>query len=212
MKALQIPQISTGDILRANIAAGTELGDSAKALMDRGQLVPDHLVNNMIALRLAERDVRDGYILDGYPRTIGQANWLDSYLGRDKSAQYLVAMKIHVAHEELLRRITGRRTCAVCLRIYNLYSHVPETDGICDFDGAALLQRSDDTESAFYERMRAYEALTTPVIEHYEDAGRFREVSGAGAVEDVQGRILDALRELRGSRWVGLPNTSGETP
>jgi adenylate kinase len=193
-----IPQISTGDILRDNIARGTDLGNAAKGLMDQGQLVPDEMVNDMVKARLSQPDVERGYILDGYPRTLGQAEWLDGYLADGaKKEESLVAINIRVDEQELLRRITGRRICPVCKTIYNIYSKPPKEEGVCDNDGTPLQQRTDDTEEAFTERMKAYSSLTAPVIEHYSHQGRFREVDGARPVEEVTASIEAALRELR---------------
>lgn len=199
MAEFGVPQISTGDILRSNIAQGTPLGITAKSLMDKGHLVPDQVVNDMVGARLAQPDTSTGYVLDGFPRTLAQAEWLDDHLSTARSMPPIVAIKIHVAHEELLRRITGRRTCPSCGRIYNIYFHPPAKDEICDVDGTPLVYRSDDTEPAFRERMRAYEALTAPVIQHYQKIGRYREIAGAGTVEEVEMRIVEALRELRGA-------------
>lgn len=197
-----IPQISTGDILRDNIARGTDLGKSAKGLMDQGQLVPDQMVNDMVGARLTRSDVQRGYILDGYPRTLGQAEWLDTHLVSLENsvgavALPLVAVNIRVDEQELLRRITGRRICPVCKTIYNIYSKPPEKEGLCDNEGASLQHRSDDTEAAFVERMKAYNSLTAPVIEHYSQQGRFHEVDGAHSVEQVTAAIESALRKLR---------------
>jgi adenylate kinase len=193
-----IPQISTGDILRDNIARGTDLGKAAKGLMDHGQLVPDHMVNDMVGTRLAQADVERGYVLDGYPRTLGQAEWLDRHLASIAEAgDPLIAISIRVDEQELLRRITGRRICSACKHIYNIYSKPPKHEGICDIDGSPLQHRSDDTEAAFTERMKAYNSLTAPVIEHYSQKGRFREVDGASSVEEVERSIVDALKELR---------------
>ncbi len=193
-----IPQISTGDILRDNIARGTDLGKAAKGLMEQGQLVPDEMVNDMVGARLAQSDTRRGYILDGYPRTLGQAEWLDAHLvsiSRDSSP--LIAINIRVDEQELLRRITGRRICSICKHIYNIYSKPPKHPGICDFDGSPLQHRSDDTEEAFAQRMKAYNSLTAPVIEHYSHQGRFREVDGSQPVHQVTLAIEFALRQLR---------------
>jgi len=193
-----IPQISTGDILRDNIARGTDLGKAAKGLMDQGQLVPDQMVNDMVGARLAQPDVERGYILDGYPRTLGQAEWLDNHLSSSaKTGKPLVAVNIRVDEQELLRRITGRRICPVCKTIYNIYSKPPKKDGICDNEGSPLQHRSDDTEAAFVERMKAYNSLTAPVIEHYCGQGRFREVDGSQSVEQVTAAIESSLKQLR---------------
>jgi adenylate kinase len=199
-----IPQISTGDILRDNIARGTELGKAAKGLMDQGQLVPDQMVNDMVGARLTQPDVQRGYILDGYPRTLGQAEWLDSHLVSleelaGAASLPLVAISISVDEQELLRRITGRRICPVCKTIYNIHSQPPKVDGVCDNDNVLLQHRSDDTEAAFQERMKAYNSLTAPVIEHYSQQGRFRQIDGSRAVEEVTSSIEEALEQLRGA-------------
>jgi adenylate kinase len=192
-----IPQISTGDLLRANVSQGTTLGKIAKATMDRGELVPDSLVNQMVAARLQEPDTIKGYILDGFPRTLPQAGWLDGRLAAQSMSLPLVAVSIHVDYNQLLRRITGRRNCPVCQTIYNVYSHPPKVDEICDIEGAALVRRADDTAQAFGERMRAYDALTTPVIEHYRELGRFAEVDGDRPIQEVATGILCAVERLR---------------
>ncbi|WP_109489143.1 adenylate kinase [Occallatibacter savannae] len=197
-----IPQISTGDILRANVAQGTALGKTAKGIMHRGELVPDSLVNEMVAVRLQEPDTARGYILDGFPRTLAQAHWLDGRLAATACCEPaqslpLVAVSIQVDYNQLLRRISGRRNCPVCQTIYNIYSKPPQRAGFCDVEGAALTQRADDTEKAFAERMRAYAAQTTPVIEHYRELGRFTEVSGDGPIAVVAAGIVKAVERLR---------------
>ena len=192
-----IPQISTGDILREQIHQGTELGMRAKWLMDRGELVPDDVVNAMVADRLSQKDVADGYILDGYPRTLGQAEWLDNFLDVAGSTSKLVALSLLVGDQELLRRITGRRSCSTCGHIYNIFTRLPEVEGFCDLDGSPLTQRSDDTEEAFRARMLAYRASTAPVIDHYRAVGRFAEVDGAQEQEVVTESLRDALATLR---------------
>jgi adenylate kinase len=192
-----IPQISTGDILRSNIAKGTKLGKAAKDLVDAGQLVSDDLVNQMVADRLARPDTQSGYILDGFPRTLNQAIWVDQHLAGADAKLPIVAIHITVSYDELLHRITGRRTCPVCKSIYNIYSNPPQVAGKCDNEGADLLQRPDDTEPVFVERMKTFEAQTAPVIEHYRAQGRFRQVNGDQPVESVTSAITAALRQLR---------------
>ena len=196
-KVWRIPQISTGDILRGNVARGTEVGKLAKEIMGRGELVPDDLVNRMVAARLAEPDTREGYILDGFPRTLGQAEWLDKHLAEENSPLPVVAVSIRVGYNQLLRRITGRRTCLACQHIYNVYTQPPKSAMVCDVDGTPLVQRADDTERVFEERMRTYESQTTPVIEHYHSLGRFAEVDGEQAVDQVAAGILAAAERLR---------------
>lgn len=199
MESFGVPQISTGDLLRAHVQNGTELGGLAKRLMDDGKLVPDKIVNAMVADRLRLPDIQPGYVLDGFPRTKAQAIWLDSELAQSTNTVPLVAVQIHVLEQDLLQRITGRRVCPVCRRIYNIYSHPSVTEGICDFDGAGLQHRSDDTEDAFAKRMMEYESKTSAVIEHYRAAGRYREIEGIGSVDEVGARIAKALRALRAS-------------
>ena len=197
VKIWGIPQISTGDLLRGNVAQGTELGKNAKEIMGRGELVPDSLVNEMVAVRLQAPDTANGYILDGFPRTLVQAGWLDGRLAAQAGVLPVVAVSIKVEYNQLLRRITGRRNCPVCQSIYNLYGKPPAKDGFCDVDGAALVQRADDTEKVFEERMRAYAASTAPVVEHYRAQGRFAEVDGGRPIAEIAAGIVAAVERLR---------------
>ena len=197
VKLWGIPHISTGDLLRANVAKGTPLGKVAKDLMGRGQLVPDSLVDEMVAARLKEADTARGYILDGFPRTLGQANWLDGQLASQGQTLPVIAVSIQVDYNQLLRRITGRRNCPVCATIYNVYLNPPKRDGFCGIEGAALVQRADDTEAVFKERMRAYQGLTAPVIEHYRALGRFAEVDGDRPIGVIAAGIVAAVERLR---------------
>lgn len=193
----EIPQISTGDLLRSNVSRGTQLGKAAKEIMGRGELVPDSLVNEMVAHRLVEPDTGQGYILDGYPRTLGQAGWLDRWLEERADSLPVIAVAIQVNYNQLLRRITGRRICPVCQTIYNVYMNPPEKEGTCNLDGAALAQRADDTEEIYTERMRSYETLTKPVIEHYRAVGRFAEVDGDRRIEEIAAGIVATVERLR---------------
>jgi adenylate kinase len=197
VKIWGIPQISTGDLLRANVTQETTMGKAAREAMQRGQLVPDTLVNEMVAVRLKEPDTTRGYILDGFPRTLPQADWLDEHLAARGQELPVVAVNLHVDYNQLLRRITGRRICPVCQTIYNIYSNPPQRAGFCDVEGATLVQRADDTEKVFAERMRAYEAQTAPVIEHYRSHGRFVEVAGDGPIGAIAARIVAAVEQLR---------------
>ncbi|HEY1499346.1 MAG TPA: adenylate kinase [Acidobacteriaceae bacterium] len=194
-----IPQISTGDLLRYNRDHGTDLGLKAKAIMAAGKLVPDELVNEMVAERLKQPDTASGYILDGFPRTLGQAKWLDQHLAADPGALPVIAVSIQVGYNELLRRITGRRVCPVCGTIYNIYLQPPKVDEKCDLDGTPLVRRSDDTEEVFKERMRTYESQTAPVVEHYRALGRFEEVDGSKPVSAVATGVEAAVERLRAS-------------
>ena len=200
MEEFGIPQISTGDILRAikndPAKSKTQQGSTAKSLMEQGQLVPDALVNDLVKDRLAEPDTEHGYILDGFPRTLNQAEWLDGQL-----VAYLlpvVAVSLVVPQQKLLERITGRLICPVCGTIYNIYSEPPKAQGVCDRDGAKLIQRADDTEEVFHERMKAFQKQTAPVIEYYRTHGnRFAEVDGDQSVEAVTHSIRTTLLKLR---------------
>jgi adenylate kinase len=210
MREFGIPQISTGDILRANIANGTPLGKAAKSLLDQGQLVDDDTVNDMVALRLQEPDTIRGFILDGYPRTAVQSGYVETLLGanthlsgadaRQGIHRPLVAISIDVDKAELLRRITGRRTCLTGQHIFNVYSQPPKKDGICDFDGTPLQQRSDDTEQVFRERMNEYRTKTAEVVHYFSNkAELFQTVNGDQSIERVHADIVAALHRLRGN-------------
>lgn len=193
----RIPQISTGDLLREHRRNRTELGLIADGLMTQGKLVPDELVNEIVAVRLLEPDAANGYILDGFPRTLAQAQWLDAHLVETHSPAPIIAVEIQVDEPQLLRRITGRRTCPRCNRIYNIYFNPPRADELCDDDATPLCQRADDTEPAFHKRIEEYRAKTLPVIPHYKAAGRFRTVNGDAPVEVVAKDVLCALKDLR---------------
>ncbi len=197
-----VPQVSTGDLIRENIRLGTPIGSRFKEMVAAGIFVPDDVVNEMVANRIADPDCAEGFILDGFPRTVGQADWLDATLAVPSQGseirQPLVAVSIQVRYDELLRRITGRRTGPVSKRIYNIYTNPPVSPGICDLDGEMLVQRPDDTEEVFSGRMRVFQQETAPVIAHYRQLGRFEEVDGEQPVEVVTEEILAALRRLRG--------------
>ncbi len=193
-----IPQISTGDLLRTNVSQETALGRQAKAVMDRGELVSDDLVNQMVAARLKEPDTLPGFILDGFPRTLGQADWLDAHLASDPHSLPVVAVSIEVSYNQLLRRITGRRICPVCKSSYNIYLQPPKVDELCDLDGTPLTRRPDDTEEVFEDRMRVYASQTAPVVEHYRALGRFEDVNGEQPVGAVTAEVMQAVRRLRG--------------
>jgi adenylate kinase len=196
MEEFSIPQISTGDLLREHRKNHTKLGLLADELMDKGQLVPDDLVNDMVAERLKLPDTEHGYILDGFPRTLNQAEWLDGQL-----LAYMlpvVAVTIVVPRKDLVERITGRLICPVCGTIYNIYTEPPKVAGVCDLEGAKLTQRSDDTKTVFEERMKAFEAKTAAVIEYYRSHGnRFAEVDGNLPMDEVTQAIRSALLGLR---------------
>ena len=196
MAEFAIPQISTGDLLREHRRNHTELGMLADEIMQRGELVPDDLVNKMVAARLADPDCTRGYILDGFPRTLAQADWLDTFLASQNGALPVVAISLKVDHDDLLRRITGRRISPAG-RIYNIYTAPPKLAGICDVDGSQLTQRSDDTEYVFEQRMKTFYDQTAPVIDHYRRQGRFVEVDGSQSRAAVTAAIREQLQRLR---------------
>ncbi len=194
-----IPQISTGDILRANVAAGTELGKKAKAIMESGELVPDALVCDMVAARLVESDCARGFILDGFPRTVSQAEWLDGYLsGKLFENQHCsklppIVIEYAVDYNSLLRRLTGRRSCPTCGRIYNVYFQPPRVADTCDVDGSKLVLRKDDDEKVVSERLKEYERKTLPLTEYYKAKGRLRVIDGDRDVDAVTNDTLEML-------------------
>jgi adenylate kinase len=194
-----IPHISTGDVLRSHVNRGTSLGRMAKEIMRRGELVPDSLICEIVATRLQEADTVCGFILDGFPRTLYQAFWLDSWLGAQGFETSIVPVSIRVDYKLLLRRITGRRTCPVCQAIYNVYLNRPKRDGICDIEGAALARRTDDTEQGFEERIRAYETLTAPVVEHYRALQGVVDVDGDRPIGEIAAYIVAGVDRFRRS-------------
>jgi adenylate kinase len=193
-----IPQISTGDILRENVGKGTELGRMAKAIMERGDLVPDQLVCDMVADRLNAADCRRGYILDGFPRTVAQAEWLDKYLQNKvfdnlNPARVPVVVNMRVEYNSLLQRLTGRRSCPTCGRIYNVHFQPPRVAGICDVDGSKLVTRPDDQENVVSERLKEYERKTLPLTDYYRSRGRLQEIDGDQQTDAVTAEMIKAI-------------------
>jgi adenylate kinase len=195
-----VPHISTGDILRDNVARGTDVGKKAKVIMERGDLVSDDLVCDMVAERLARPDCGKGFILDGFPRTMAQARWLDGLLtslqfnGRQLGP---VVISIQVGYNQLLQRLTGRRSCPTCGRIYNVYLQPPAREGICDLDGTPLIQRKDDSEAVISERLKAYERDTKPLVDYYRSQGRLHELNGELPIEQVTAEMISLVDKLR---------------
>jgi adenylate kinase len=194
-QVLGVPHISTGDLLRDNVSRGTELGRKAKQAMNRGELVSDQLVCDMVAERLRQPDCSEGCILDGFPRTVAQAEWLDRFLleGKLFEAQPIV-IQLGVEYNSLLQRLTGRRTCPTCGRIYNIYLQPPRVGGVCDVDGAGLETRRDDREEVIIERLKAYEQQTLPLADYYRRRGRLLDVNGDLAPDDVTAEALKAIK------------------
>jgi len=199
----RIPQISTGDLLRDNVQRGTPLGVLARDVMARGELVPDDLVYDMVAQRLRQADCERGFILDGFPRNPAQAGWLDAFLEHEffENAQrgkcLPIVIQIDVDYNQLLRRVTGRRSCPVCGRIYNVYSQPPRIADRCDVDGSLLVTRNDDREEVIRERLTAYELQTKPVAEYYARKGRLVTVNGDLPVNQVTGQIFNVIESHR---------------
>jgi adenylate kinase len=197
-----IPQISTGDLLRDHVKQATGVGVLAKDIMARGELVPDELLYDMVAERLRRPDCERGFILDGFPRTPAQAGWLDAYLEHeffDNRSQCLpIVIRIDVDYNELLLRLTGRRSCPVCGRIYNVHLQPPRVDDLCDVDGSKLITRNDDREEVIRERLLAYEQQTRPVADYYERKGRLVPVRGELSVDDVSARIFQEIESHSG--------------
>lgn len=188
----KIPQMSTGDLLRAEVSAGTELGKRAKAAMDAGQLVTDEVVLGMIQARLSKPDAKAGFILDGFPRNIPQAQSLDAMLARLGQPLQL-ALLVDVDADVLLKRLTGRRTCGSCGAIYNIYFSAPKTSNKCDKCGSSLTHRSDDNEQTVGNRLKVYQQQTAPLVNYYKAQGKLRTVRGVGAVSVIFKNVSDII-------------------
>jgi adenylate kinase len=191
-----IPQISTGDIFRAAIKDGSPLGSEAKTYMDKGQLVPDKLVIAIIEHRLLGPDCERGFILDGFPRTVAQADALGDMLA-DHGRRIDHVVSISVDTNELIARVVGRLTCAQCGRGYHTVNAPPIVQGVCDSCGHELTQRADDTEQIMRSRLEAYEAQTSPLIDYYSNAGLLRSIDGVGTVSEITD---DILKQIGGDR------------
>jgi adenylate kinase len=188
IKEYGIPQISTGDIIRAAIREGTALGKEFKSYTDAGTLVPDDLVNRMVDARLRQADCKPGFLLDGFPRTVAQAEALDGMLaGMGRKLQHVLLLE--VADEILLERITGRRSDPQTGRVYHVKFDPPPADV-----APRLIQRSDDTEEVLRKRLEEYHAKTSPLIPYYEKTGLLRRIDGVGKMEEIRGRIFKVLR------------------
>ena len=185
----QIPHISTGDIFRANIKAGTELGKKAKEYMDQGQLVPDELTVGLLMDRVAQPDCENGYVLDGFPRTIPQAECLDKALG--SPVDY--AVNVEVPDEAIVRRMSGRRACLTCGATYHVEHIPPKQEGICDSCGSALVLRDDDKPETVLKRLNVYHQQTQPLIDYYTAQGVLREVDGTQPMDKVFADIVKVL-------------------
>ncbi len=187
-----IPQISTGDLLRAAVGAGTALGKEAKSFMDKGELVPDRVVLGMVEERLKQDDCKKGYILDGFPRNTAQAEALDKMLG-SLGMSLSSALSVDVPFEDLMKRLTGRRTCKACGQMYNIYFNPPKKEGACDKCGGALFQRDDDKEATIKKRLDVYTAQTAPLIDYYRKKGILSSVNGTGSIDEIFSQVCKLL-------------------
>jgi adenylate kinase len=187
-----IPQISTGDLLRAAVAAGTALGKEAKSFMDKGELVPDRVVLGMVEERLKQDDCKKGYILDGFPRNTAQAEALDRMLGA-LGMSLSAALSVDVPFEDLMKRLTGRRTCKACGQMYNIYFNPPKKENTCDKCGGGLFQRDDDKEETIKKRLDVYSAQTAPLIDYYRKKGIVSSVNGTGSIDEIFKEVCKAL-------------------
>ena len=195
-----VPQISTGDILREHVSAGTALGRQAKEIMDRGELVSDKIVCMMVETRLSQPDCDRGFILDGFPRTIEQAKWLDGVLAAktyEGKTLAPVVVDFEVSYNQLFKRLTGRRSCPTCGRIYNVYFQPPRVPETCDIDGSKLVTRKDDSEEAISVRLKSYEEQTRPLVEYYRQQGRLHVINGEESSESVTKQAQAALEADR---------------
>jgi len=188
----QIPQISTGDLLRAAVSAGTELGKKAKTVMDAGQLVSDDIVLGMIKERLSENDAKNGFILDGFPRNITQAKALDSLLDTlDWPLES--AILINVDKKQIVQRIVGRRTCTDCQQVYNIFTSAPATKDVCDKCSGKLTHRADDNEETIRKRLDVYEQQTAPLVEYFTQQNKLHSVEGTGDMKDIFAAVCQIL-------------------
>ena len=190
---LAIPRISTGDIFRFNVTSNTELGRMAKTFMERGDLVPDEVTVAMVRDRLSEEDAQEGFLLDGYPRNVPQAETLKKMLA-EWDARLSVVLELVVDEDEVVRRLSGRRTCRRCERVWHVLYDPPTRDGTCDDCGGELFQRDDDTEETVRHRLEVHNEQTSPLIAFYADEGVLIGIDATGPVEEVTSRALAALR------------------
>jgi adenylate kinase len=190
-----VPKISTGDIFRTNVSDGTDLGLEARKYMDAGDLVPDEVTIGMVKERLSHDDTSEGFLLDGFPRTVQQAVVLDDMLAVH-AVGLDVVLELVVDDEEVVRRLSGRRTCRRCGHVWHLDFDPPATDGVCDRCGGELFQRDDDSELTIRHRLEVYADQTSPLIGYYGDRGLLSGVDATGPVEDVTERAINALRRF----------------
>lgn len=185
-------QISTGDILRKAVAERTPLGREASEYINRGALVPDGVIVNLVEERLKEKDCEKGFILDGFPRTIPQATSLNAILNQ-RGIRLSAVLSVRVPHNVIIERLAGRRTCRNCGALSHVVFTPPKKEGVCDRCGGALYQRDDDREETIANRLKVYEDQTAPLVDYYRGQGLLREIDGVGDVDEIRGRIIQAL-------------------
>ena len=191
-KHFAIPHISTGDIFRANIKGETQLGLLAKSYMDKGELVPDSVTNEMIADRLTNSDTKNGFLLDGYPRNEEQAKYLDGVLA-DRNAPLDAVLEFQLADSEIVKRLSGRRVCKSCGAIFHNLFEKPKVEGVCDSCGGQLIQRDDDREAVIQNRLDVYNQQTSPIINYYKKSALLHSISALGEVSEISNRAIAAL-------------------
>lgn len=191
-----IPHISTGDIFRSNLKEGTPLGLEAKSFMDRGELVPDEVTNKMVKDRLGKDDVRSGFLLDGFPRNVFQAEVLRAILG-EKQSPLDAALELSVDNEEIIKRLAGRRTCKDCQRAFHVDYEPSKVEGTCDGCGGTLYQREDDKEEVIARRLEVYSEQTAPIIDFYRREGLLVTIPAMGPVDEITERAITALNAIR---------------
>ena len=196
---VSVPKISTGDIFRANVSSGTPLGLQAKAFMDRGDLVPDDVTIEMVRNRLREPDALAGFLLDGFPRTVPQAETLEDILRETVDTKLDVVLELVVENDEVVRRLSGRRTCRTCNHIWHVDFDPPEVPDVCDLDEGELYQREDDKAETVANRLDVYAVSTAPLVAYYAEHGVLVGIDATGPVDDVTQRALDALRPFSGA-------------
>ena len=188
-----IPHISTGDIFRANIKGATDLGLLAKSYMDKGELVPDSVTNDMVADRLTQADTKTGFLLDGYPRNVDQAKFLDGVLA-DRNIPLQAVLEFQLDNSEIVKRLSGRRVCKSCGAIFHVIFEKPKSEGVCDKCGGELYQRDDDKEAVIQNRLDVYDAQTAPIINYYKSSNLLKTISAAGEVSAISANAIAALK------------------
>jgi adenylate kinase len=189
----RIPHISTGDIFRANLKNGTQLGKQAQSYMDRGELVPDSVTNEMVKDRLGENDLANGFLLDGFPRNTNQAQVLDNIL-TERNMPLDAVLELAINNTEIIKRLSGRRTCQNCAKTFHIIFEKPKVDGLCDNCNGQLYQREDDQEEVIARRLQVYDQQTAPILSYYKKMGLFLSISALGEVSQITQRAISALK------------------